>query len=203
MAGIVPWLAPLAGRVPLPCGVGRSEPLEAASWLSCVLGRNYTRPQVRNELRELAAFMQREFPGTRTRYLDANLAFGDGFPLLPHLSHRDGLKVDLAFYYPADRQPSPVGYWVSEQPRPGEPMPCRGRRSWLRWDFAWLQPLLAEEWDGARTGAALRWLLERPSVERVLLEPHLQQRLGLVHDKLRFQGCHAARHDDHFHLSMR
>jgi hypothetical protein len=195
-------LAPLAGRVPLPCGVLQHEPLAPAAWITCALGRNYVRPHVRDELRELSRFMTREHPGTPTRYLDAGFPFGNGVPLLPHLSHRDGLKVDLAFHYLGSRGPSPVGYWVYEAPEPGEPEPCRDRFSWLRWDFAWLQPLLAEPWDAVRTGAAIGWLAGRARVQRILHEPHLQQRLALGSDKLRFQGCAAARHDDHFHVAF-
>ena len=35
----------------------------------------------------------------------------------------------------------------------------------------------------------------------LLLEPHLKTRLKLEkYDKIRFQGCRAARHDDHIHV---
>lgn len=43
--------------------------------------------------------MQQTEPQIRISYLDANFPFKDGFPLLPHLSHDDGRKVDIAFMY--------------------------------------------------------------------------------------------------------
>ncbi|MGO1080022.1 hypothetical protein [Inquilinus sp. CA228] len=56
-----------------------------------------------------------------------------------------------------------------------------------------------------RTRAAVAWLLAdgpRFGLERILLEPHLVRRLGLSSPLLRFQGCRAARHDDHLHLQI-
>lgn len=47
----------------------------------------------------LSREMAHTFPGTVTLYLDANFPFFDGFPLLPHLSHVDGRKRDIAYYY--------------------------------------------------------------------------------------------------------
>ena len=35
------------------------------------------------------------------------------------------------------------------------------------------------------------------------LEPHLKNRLGITHSKLRFQGCQAVRHDDHIDVQMK
>jgi len=62
--------------------------------------------------------------------LDANFPFFDGFPILPHLSHNDGNKIDIAFYYgdPSIGQylrgkaKSPIGYWGFE--RPGQAPNC-------------------------------------------------------------------------------
>jgi hypothetical protein len=42
-----------------------------------------------------------------------------------------------------------------------------------------------------------------PSIEKVFIEPHLKNRLQLTSPKVRFQGCHAARHDDHVHVQVR
>ena len=52
--------------------------------------------------------------------LDGNFPFITGFPLLPHLSHDDGEKVDLAFYYADDTgylrgaTRAPIGYFAFE-----------------------------------------------------------------------------------------
>jgi hypothetical protein len=40
-------------------------------------------------------------------------------------------------------------------------------------------------------------------VEKLFLEPYLKRNLGISHAKVRFQGCHSVRHDDHIHLQIR
>ena len=50
--------------------------------------------------------------------------------------------------------------------------------------------------------ALAQTLLDDPRLGRMLLEPHLDQRLGLSDPRLRFQGCRAARHDDHIHIQL-
>jgi hypothetical protein len=47
------------------------------------------------------------------------------------------------------------------------------------------------------------WLKERPEVTKILLEDYLLERLGVDGGKVRFQGCFAARHDDHLHVEVR
>jgi hypothetical protein len=100
--------------------------------------------------------------------------------------------------------PSPIGYWAYEKPQPDEIQPCQGQPSWLRWDFEWLQPFfVAVEADPERTGALLAQLIAAPEIQKILLEPHLKIRFRAESSKVRFQGCHAARHDDHIHLQIR
>jgi hypothetical protein len=160
--------------------------------------------------------MRAVYPGTTTLVLDANFPFFDGFPLLPHLSHNDGRKMDIAFYY-RDQQGhfrngetrSPIGYFAFEQPVPGSPLPCSNRQRWLtfRWDLAFLQPLFPD-WhpEDRRMKEALNWLStdgKMLGVEKVFVEPHIASRLGISNDTVRFQGCRAARHDDHIHIQVR
>jgi hypothetical protein len=207
---VLPAVAPAFGRVALPCRVQAGGSLAARTPLTCLLNRNYAAPEVRRLLEDLAGHMAAAYPGTVVRYLDANFPLLDGFPLLPHLSHRRGRSVDLAYVYrdetgkPAD-PPSPIGYWVYEQPAAGDDQPCAGKRSRLRWDLPVLQSLHAGiTMDVERTRAMLAWLIERgPAVRYVLLELHVKQRLGLTAESIRFQGCGAARHDDHFHIEAR
>lgn len=205
-------LAASMGRVPLPCGLGSGETLGALSPLTCALNRHYATPSVRAELLRIADDLSAEFPGIRLSYLDAGFPFFDGFVLPPHLTHGDGRKVDLALLFVAaetgrplaGRAPSPIGYWGYVPPRPDEPAPCAGIRSWLRWDFDWLQPLLPRmELDQERTAALLARLGQSPLVSRIFLEAHLQGRLGAGSPRVRFQGCGAARHDDHIHVGFR
>lgn len=205
--------APLFGRVPLSCFGGGS--LQVQSPLYCALSRNFVTVEAKHAAEALSAAMALEFPGTVTLVLDANFPFLDGFPLLPHLSHDDGRKLDIAFYYrdekgtPLNRAArSPVGYFVFEEPVPGASLPCTERDDLLtlRWNMGFLQGFFpAWTLDEARTGAALRWLaLEGPEfgVERIFIEPHLAARLGVAHPYVRFQGCRAARHDDHIHFQV-
>lgn len=91
------WIAPTFGRVQLSCGSG-SE-LVVRSYLFCALNRNYVVPEMRDVLVDLSQDVNSAFPGTKTVVLDANFPLIDGFPLLPHLSHSDGRKADIAFYY--------------------------------------------------------------------------------------------------------
>jgi hypothetical protein len=158
----------------------------------------------------IAGDVARRYPGTRVMYLDGNFPFLDGFPLLPHLSHKDGKKLDLAYFYrnahskaPIRQTPSPIGYWAYEQPENQETQPCCGKEGWLRWDFEWLQPLFAfAEIDPERTGLLLQELIAAPEVQKILIEPHLKLSLHAHDAKVRFQGCHAARHDDHIHFQI-
>jgi hypothetical protein len=213
-AFVVPLWAALVGRVPLPCHADADRPFAAAHPLYCALNRHYVDARLVPLLTSLSRKIDRAHPGTPTLFLDANLPFLDGFPLLPHLSHSDGRKLDLALYYatPAGaylpgQLRSPIGYWAFEQPNPGDPSPCRGR-SWLslRWDMAALQPLYPNRpLEPERTRAALHWLVtegQQFGVERVFVEPYLAARLGVSSPLLGFQGCRAARHDDHIHVQI-
>lgn len=88
--------APIFGRVPLSCVAGAADRLMVRSPIYCLLNRNYVTPDMRDLANALAAHMDKEFPGTVTVALDANFPFVRGFPLLPHLSHADGKKLDFA-----------------------------------------------------------------------------------------------------------
>jgi hypothetical protein len=47
-----------------------------------------------------------------------------------------------------------------------------------------------------------RALLADPMMGKAFLEPPLARQLGPKDAKLRFQGCRAARHDDHIHAQL-
>jgi hypothetical protein len=165
-------------------------------------------------LTDLSRAVERSYPGTATLYLDANFPFINGFPLLPHLSHNDGLKLDIAYYYatpsgtylPGETR-SPIGYWAFEEPGPGDPSSCDSR-TWLtlRWNMRLLQEHFPmRPLDQERTRVALRWLAtegQALGVERIFIEPYLAARLGVSSPLLGFQGCRAARHDDHIHIQI-
>lgn len=198
------WAAPLMGRVPLSCLA--DGPLQVGSRVYCALNRNFVTPAMKTVLIDTAEAVDKAFPGTQTLVLDANFPFLDGFPLLPHLSHDDGEKVDLAFYYRdasgylPGRTRSPVGYFAFED----GPTQCPEALLSLRWDFAALQPLwpdLAPEPERLRF--VVGQLVGNERVGRIFLEPHLVERFALADPKIRFHGCRAARHDDHLHFDLR
>ncbi|EJT05198.1 hypothetical protein [Rhizobium sp. CCGE 510] len=208
--------APMLGRVPLSCISSITDRLVVRSPIYCLLNRNYVTPDLRDLAKALAAHMDEEFPGTVTVALDANFPFVNGFPLLPHLSHADGKKLDFAYYYKdADGAllngvtRSPIGYFAFEEPAPGDELPCKGRNDWLttRWNFDALQPLFpAYRIDEQRTSAAVAWLtsegVARFGLQKIFIEPHLKNALGISDSHVRFQGCRAARHDDHIHIQV-
>ena len=208
-------VAPVFGRVPLPCFDDGASRLRMQSPLFCALNRQYVVPELKEAAFALSRHMNQAFPGTTTLALDANFPFFDGFPLFPHLSHSDGRKLDVAFFYQntdgsyldkATR--SPIGYFAFEQPHPDSILPCRDREDLLtlRWDLDFLQPLWRPlPLEDGRTAEALRWLAGEGSgfgIEKIFVEPHLAQRLGVEAESIRFQGCRAARHDDHIHMQV-
>jgi len=213
---ITQQIAPLFGRVPLSCFAGDSVSFSVRSPLFCALNRNYVTPKLKGAATALADHMQKTFPGTKTMALDANFPFINGFPLMPHLSHSDGRKLDIAFYYKDEmgtfrngETRSPIGYFAFEQPLPNSSLPCANRGRWLsfRWDLAFLQPLFPS-WhiEDRRMTEALSWLSadgKKFGIEKVFVEPHIAARLRLASPVIRFQGCRAARHDDHIHIQVR
>jgi hypothetical protein len=208
-------LATFAGRTSLPCFENRTAPL-VSSPIACALHRHYVRPELADVATSLARAVDRAYPGALTRTLDAGFPFLDGLPMLPHLSHGDGKKLDLAFYYARQSDGSyrrgvmrsPIGYWAFERPLPGETQPCAGREGAFRWEMAWFGVFTRDDLalDRERTRFALRWLATEGAengIGKVFVEPHLRERLGISGSVIRFQGCRAARHDDHIHIQLR
>lgn len=196
-------MAPLFGRVPLSCTT--DGPLQMRSWVFCLTNRNYMTPELRDALTDTATALNQDYPGTPLQVLDASFPFVTGFPLLPHLSHDDGEKADVALLYRRDGTyapgftPSPVGYFAFE---PG-PTHCPPVWPSLRWDLDWLQPLWPDHsLDADRTSLVLRLLARDTRITRIFIEPHLKARLGVQGGTIGFQGCRAARHDDHIHVQL-
>ncbi len=197
--------APTMGRVAIPCIDNGPTRAKGLSPLYCAMNRTYVTPELAGLLDALAEHMHGQFPGTRTRVLDAGFPFPAGVPLLPHLSHDDGRKVDLAFWYEGGKWRSPIGYWAFEDPGPDDPDLCSDIDGLtLRWNMTALQPMIRDlALDETRTAEALRWLAANlPATGKVFIEPHLADRLGATGEKIRFQGCRAARHDDHIHVQL-
>jgi hypothetical protein len=210
---ITPLLAPLFGRSPLPT-YGKLRPL---NYITVLFNRHYVKTDLKNQLVAASEQLSADFRNTSIKYLDANFPFINGFPLLPHLSHDDGKKVDLAFFY-EERQtgeatetvPSIIGYGVYEAPMENEvdyPGKCKNEGHWLYGIIGtWVPRWRAKDYtvDEERTVALLKILLGGEHTSKVFIEPHLKQRWRLQdYDKIRFQGCSAVRHDDHIHLQVK
>ncbi|MDO1446527.1 hypothetical protein Q0590_09720 [Rhodocytophaga aerolata] len=176
------------------------------------------KPALQSSLLEVAEEIRKKYPGTIISYLDANFPFLDGFPLMPHLSHYDGKKVDLAFMYADARNggyvpgqaPSPIGYGVCEEPTGNEknmPQICENKGYW---QYSLLPKLISPyvktnlKLDPDRTRDLIRFASGNKRISKIFLEPHLIKRMHLEGlNKIRFHGCQAVRHDDHVHLQVK
>ena len=211
----IPILAQLAGREPLPVFHTDDLPLQPRTYFTCFLNRHYVKPELKLAMLVQARELKVHDPAFRMTYLDANFPFFDGYPLLPHLSHNDGEKLDLAFLYKNEEgerlttTPAWFGYGGFEEPFPKEfdqISLCLNRGKW--WysitQYLGIQPNRNKYFlDEAGTRRLLEALSGNPKVGKIFLEPHLKTRLGLDgYSKIRFHGCHAVRHDDHIHIQL-
>ena len=209
---LLPFIAPLFGREALPFS-GNIQPLNI---VTCLLNRHYVSPDLKHRLEFISEKMETRYPGVKLNYLDANFPFYDGFPLLPHLSHDDGKKIDLAFYYQntstgeiSNRSPSFIGYGAFESPRNDESNYteiCRKEGYVLYNMLEVIAPLVQNEkyaLDTERTVELVKLIAADPAISKIFIEPHLKARWGLNgYEKIRFQGCHSVRHDDHIHAQI-
>jgi hypothetical protein len=207
---IIPLLAPLNGRVALPYF---NTSLHPHSWTTVLLNRHYVRPQLKSAITDISIIMNKKCPGTEVLYLDANFPFINKFPLLPHLSHNDGRKLDLAFCYldkktgrEVNDSPSWLGYGVCEEPENGEYNAALFCDSKGYWQYSFLKKFIPGEssysFDKKRTRILLQLLVDDKRIGRIFLEPHLKERLNLSSSKIGFHGCQAVRHDDHIHVQL-
>lgn len=135
---VVPFFARLGGRVPLPYRATTEVPLQPQQLFAVLAHRHYVRPALRSEVVAVAQLLAQQNPEMVVTYLDANFPFFDDFPLLPHRSHDDGRKIDLAFFYQQEetltsRAPGFLGYGRCAAPEPGEknqPEACANEGYW-------------------------------------------------------------------------
>lgn len=208
---VIPFLASQFGRAPLP--ITKSGNLAPHTYFTVALNRNYTSPKLKSELLDISNQFAQKNPNIKTIYLDANFPFWDGFPLLPHLSHNDGKKVDLSFIYTkngivTNQKPARSGYGYYEPPRKGEinqPNICAKKGKWI-YSYPQYLTLGSKQdltFDNLKTNELLQLILQRPNTHKVFIEPHLKQRLKINHKKLRYHGCQSVRHDDHIHYQIK
>ena len=211
---IVPVMARILGRVPLP--LTETNNVQPLNIMTCLLNRNYVRSELKQTVFDVAKNINAKFPGTTINYLDANFPFINKFPLIPHLSHNDGKKLDLSFCYrdqktgePTNDCPSFFGYGVCEGPLQQEsnmPAICADRGYW---QYSFLTKVISQKdkqnftFDSDKTKVLINLLAKQQTIGKIFIEPHLKTRLQLTTDKIRFHGCQAVRHDDHIHVQLK
>ncbi|MBC8110697.1 MAG: hypothetical protein H7Y04_06515, partial [Verrucomicrobia bacterium] len=192
-----------------------NQTLKPATFLTCLANRHYVRKDLKITLENTAKLMNQRFPDTKILYLDANFPFFDSFPLLPHLSHNDGRKLDLSFYYKNKQtqkntnfSPSFIGYGFCEEPTKNEqnmPEYCKKQGFWQYGLLRKITPQTQKNtlvFDAEKTKILLQLLTKNPAISLIFIEPHLKFRLGFGRNpKIGFHGCHAVRHDDHIHIA--
>ncbi len=211
---IIPVIAKPLGRVSLP--LTETNHLQPLNILTCFLNRNYVKPELKQTAFEVAKQMNDKFPGTTTNYLDANFPFIDKFPLIPHLSHNDGKKLDLAFCYldtktgkPTNECPSFIGYGICEEPGPDEKNTADFCADKGYWQYSLLTKIISQDakrnftFDSKKTKELINLFTTKSAIGKIFVEPHLKTRLHLTSDKIRFHGCQAVRHDDHIHIQLK
>ncbi|WP_412984007.1 hypothetical protein [Pontimicrobium sp. IMCC45349] len=202
---IIPSSAKLLGREQLPIF---DEQLKPRNLVYPILFRNYVNP----ELKDLLMKASKE-TNIKITYLDANFPFFDGFPLLPHLSHNDGKKIDLSFMYldeygiATNKKPSISGYGVFSNSENNKTSKSCIDQGYWQYDypkyltFGTINKLSLNK---NSTKQLIQKLLKSSKTEKLFIEPHLKQSLGLNNEmKIRFHGCRAVRHDDHIHLQIK
>ncbi|MCR6639258.1 MAG: hypothetical protein NVV82_09795 [Sporocytophaga sp.] len=191
---IVPPIAALFGRVPLP--VFSATHLKPLNKITLVLNRNYVKPELRRAILNVSDEMGKKYSGSEVRYLDACFPFIDQFPLMPHLSHSDGKKLDLAFFYinshsgkESNESPSFIGYGICEEPQQGEVNTADFCKSKGYLQYSFLKYIIPQnsksdfKFDAERTKSLLELLIKEEHVSKIFIEPHLKQRLNLQSEK--------------------
>jgi hypothetical protein len=207
---IVPHIAKLSGRVPL--SVFKSGNLIPHNIITPLLNRHYVKHQLKSQLTIIANKLNTENNKLKLSYLDANFPLIDGFPLLPHLSHNDGRKVDLALYYTKEKiagnlKPSNSGYGKFEEPMESESNQtneCKSKGYWY-YDYSKFLTFGSRddlEFDLVNTKTLVNYILHDSITQKVFIEPHLKRRMNLTNAKIKFQGCHSVRHYDHLHYQI-
>lgn len=208
---LIPYIAPIFGREK----IKTSKTVKVHMLLTSLTNRNYVVPEVNKVLSQVSIELKDKYPDLEIHCLDANFPFINNFPLLPHLSHNDGKKLDLSLIYKNEEglitndKPSVSGYGVFEVPKEEEYNQiavCMSKGYW-QYDMAKYMTLgktnTSITFSEKGTGLLLKAILEQQSISKVFIEPHLRTRLGIAHIKLRYHGCQAVRHDDHIHIQVK
>lgn len=207
---IIPNIAPFFGREK----IKETQHLKAHSFFYKLANRNYVKPALNKSLDEISIALEKEYNGIHLVYLDANFPFIDKFPLLPHLSHNDGKKIDVSLVYEkqngeiTNKKKSISGYGVFETPKNieiNQNTICKSKGYW-QYDFPKYLTLGTVNNDlkfsEKGTSKLTREILNQKNTGKLFIEPHLKSRLRITNNKVRFHGCQAVRHDDHIHFQL-
>ncbi len=208
---VVPYVAPFFGREK----IQTTDTVKIHMLFTSLANRDYVVPEMNTVLTNVSTKLSKVYPGVEIHCLDANFPFFNGFPLLPHLSHNDGKKLDISLLYEDDKgaiindKPSISGYGVFVHPVAGEYdqiSVCKEKGYW-QYDFPKYLTLGTVNSDlifsEKGTRKVIQLLREELSVSKIFIEPHLRERIQIKHPKVRYHGCRAVRHDDHIHVQVR
>ena len=206
---ITPYVSPFFGREK----ILNTSKIKPSNYMYVLLNRNYVRPALNKLLKQTQHDLVDT--GIEIRYLDANFPFINNFPLLPHLSHNDGKKLDLSLVYKSNndkittKQKSVSGYGVFESPKGNEynQINVCFKKGFYQYDhqkymtFGKINKALIFSKKG--TKKLINSLLKNKTLGKLFIEPHLKHRLNLTNPKIRYHGCRAVRHDDHIHIQLK
>lgn len=206
---VVPRVAEIFGRKQ----IEDNSHLKAHSFFYKIVNRTYVKTELNDVLVDLSKKIQVIDKDLKVIYLGANFPFFEGFPLLPHLSHDDGEKVDITLMYQdsqgklTNKKKSISGYGVYEFPKDGEVNQneiCKTKN--LLYDFPKYLSFgkINNElvFSAKGTNILIQQIINNPEINKIFIEPHLKHRLNINHAKVRFHGCQAVRHDDHIHIHI-
>ena len=208
---IVPLTSPWFGRQK----IDNNLYLKPANYLTVLLNRNYVTSETNVFLQETSNQLMSEKSEIQIRYLDACFPFIKGFPLLPHLSHNDGRKIDFSLVYEdetgiiSNKGKSLSGYGVFEDARENEFNQCKDclEKGYFQYDYPKYLTLgsINSDLRFSETGTKelVKVFLSHKNLTKLFIEPHLKHRLNLTDKRVRFHGCGAVRHDDHIHVQIK
>jgi hypothetical protein len=207
---IVPKIAPIFGRIK----IEDNYKIESHTIFTKICNRNYVTPNMHALLTDISLKVNKKFPSIKMIYLDANFPFLNGFPLLPHLSHNDGNKIDICFIYEDESgnitnlKPSRSGYGIFENPKKAEYNQtnfCKKKGFW-QYDFTKYLSFGNSNKNLKLSEKGTKFLINKiinnNHVSKLFIEPHIKNRIKLKNSKIRFHGCKAVRHDDHIHFQI-
>ncbi|NVK52930.1 MAG: hypothetical protein HWD85_08350 [Flavobacteriaceae bacterium] len=207
---LIPKIAPLFGRVK----IQDTANISSHSIITKLFNRNYVTADLYNTIENISIEISKKHPGIKIIYLDANFPFINKFPLLPHLSHNDGKKIDLSFIYEDSEQkisnlkPSRSGYGIFVEPVNHEINQTEICKKSNYWQYDFTKYLTFGKthdnlsFSTKATSELINIIANNKLVTKIFIEPHLKNRMKLINSKIRFHGCGAVRHDDHIHFQI-